>query len=745
MNLKVKLLPNLLLRPKMLELFWIATLFLSSAWFFRSSYRHGNSFGVWLDNEFLISPMFKSISNPPNFSSVNSYLPEYLGGLDIQGLQQFTPMYPLYFFGSSLFDSPEAAMYGLNFLIHLHLLIFVLGAYFLLRVLGIHQFAGALASILMVFNSNTLSYATWVNIVAPYAWFPWVLGAFYRALKRGSYGSWALFYLFCTLLIFASPSQPMIHAFFLVTIILFTEFVGSKNNSSTRASFFYSLKRLFLTMPIFIAIIAPVLVPAVVGINNQIRWIGAYPAVIGHTKIPFEAFLITQVELKELADLFFPPTAPREVGGLYLGVIVLALLIYGICFLRTLRIWRLFFFIGFYSLLSSFGDNFGLAYINYHTPIINLLREPSRFLVLVHLSFAICAALALNDIYSRFAKIFQGHLGVFTRKRLGQSKKVPTIIGAIIVLTFSIAQSNWINWKSPEISQSEYETGNWQDVEKVLERIKKLDPSNNFRVIFGGELNSQKASMFATFYGIRTLNTYINPLPYEQFNDVYFYNNLPPAYKELLGARYLICEKCKSEEMKNYSYYNEIWSLGSLKLFENEKAQNYLTAPRYVTFFPESVTSLREQLELNNFASESAFVPNNNLDSSETFGTKCEISRMSQHRFQKFIAVVDCETNGVMVLNSYNDGNWRAKINGKSTNILAVNGKLVGITLNRGLNNVQISHEPHLRNYLFRFGGFFIAIYVLMLVLIGFWEQILKLSLSSLSVIHKNSKKRLLR
>ena len=700
-------------KEKQHEIFWITVLLLSSVCFFEISYRPGRSFGIWLDNEFLISPMFHSLATHSNFNGLASYLPQFLGGLDIQGFQQFTPLYPFYFISSNLFSSPEAAIYGINFLVHLHLLVFVVGAYFLLRVLEIHGFAASFGALLMVFNVNTLSYATWVNLLAPYAWIPWILGALYRALRKGNFGSWTLFYFFCTLLVFSSPAQPLIHTFFLVSIILISEIWSTRKNVAAKTLLFSSIKNCLLVSPVFLAIISPILLPAIISTGNQIRWIGNFPAVIGHGKIPFGAFLTTQVELKEIPNLFFAPSVSREVGGVYLGFIVICLVFYGLAFLRKHQIWRLFFIIGLYSLASSFGENFGLAYLNYNIPLLNLIREPSRFLVIVHLSFAICAAIALNDICVKSFNRNGKNESALAGHKFYIGGKLFSLVGAILIFSFSIAQSNSINWKSPDVSQSEYETGSWQDLEKVLEKINQLDPSNAYRVIFGGKLSTQKASMFSSFYDLRTLNTYINPLPLDQFNSIYFYNSLPSSYKELLGARFLVCEECTGDELKSYPSYKEIWKFGNFKLFENLKAHFYLTVPEYVTYFPEGVSNFQRELEQSEFPGDSVFVQEIDLATPRTSRTECKVSEISQNQFEHFSANVFCETNGVLVVNSFNDENWRARVNGSVVTPISVNGHLVGVNLQVGFNSVEISHEPILRNHLFRYGGIFIAAYVL--------------------------------
>lgn len=706
------------IRGKLLEFFWINVLLISCGWFLFSSFRPGKSFGIWLDNEFLISPMFNSITNQSRSHGIASYLPQYLAGLDIQGFQQFSPLYPFYFFGSSLFQTPESSIYGLNILVHFHLLIFVLGGYFLLRVLGIDRFSSSIAAVFMVFNANTLNYSTWLSVLAPYAWIPWILGALFRAFKKGTYGSWSLFYFFCCLLVFASPSQPLIHAFFLVTPIVVLEFLNARKSDPTKNFFLKNLKKCFTLSPVFIALIAPVLVPAVLSFQNQIRWIGDFPAVIGHAKIPFEAFLNTQVEFNEISNLLIPPANPREVGGLYIGIIVIALLAYGALYLRSQRLWRFFIFIGIYSLLSSFGDNFGLAFVNYEIPLINLLREPSRFLVLVHLSFAICAGLALHDLRTKSVNWLNRHLYVSEVSKVGFWRKTATMFAVFFVLSLSYSQSNWLNWKAPEVSSSEYESGNWRDLERVLQRINRLDPSSTYRVIFDGKLNTQKASMFSSFYNLRTLNTYINPLPYEQFNSIYFYNNMPIPYKELLGARFLVCEECSDQVLKSYANYDEIWRYGAFELFENSRAHGYLKVPANITYFPEGVTNFRNELERSESPVDSVFVQDNDLQSPRTLRTECKVSGISQEQFEQFSATVLCKTKAVLVLNSFNDKNWRARINGTSSIPFSVNGNLVGINLEEGTNNVQIFHKPILRNHLFRYGGIFIFVYLFLLVLL---------------------------
>ena len=56
--------------------------------------------------------------------------------------------------------------------------------------------------------------------------------------------------------------------------------------------------------------------------------------------------------------------------------------------------------IGLYGLLSGFGTNLGLAYLNFHLPLINRIREAGRHLVLFVIGVSFLSGLG----YSLFAR-----------------------------------------------------------------------------------------------------------------------------------------------------------------------------------------------------------------------------------------------------------------------------------------------------------------------------------------------------
>ena len=108
---------------------------------------------------------------------------------------------------------------------------------------------------------------------------------------------------------------------------------------------------------------------------------------IGHAHIPWENFNLTQLKLNEAAGIVIRPTWIAIVGSPYVGSLgVIGTLLAGIYFRRLAQFPRMlvlaFGAIALYGLLSGFGTNLGLAYLNFHVPLINRIREAGRYLVL---------------------------------------------------------------------------------------------------------------------------------------------------------------------------------------------------------------------------------------------------------------------------------------------------------------------------------------------------------------------------
>src|SRR5438045_9790249 len=70
-------------------------------------------------------------------------------------------------------------------------------------------------------------------------------------------------------------------------------------------------------------------------------------------------------------------------------------------FLRVLLV--SFAIIGSYGLLSAFGTNLGLAYVNFHLPFVNRIREAGRHLVLFVIGVSFLTGLGYSLLAQRLA------------------------------------------------------------------------------------------------------------------------------------------------------------------------------------------------------------------------------------------------------------------------------------------------------------------------------------------------------
>lgn len=680
-------------------------------WFFRLSLRENVSFGVYQDNEFMISPIMHSLATNNNGLILNTFLPEFLGGLDLQSFAQFSGFYPLYFAGTALFETPLSSIQALNYLIHLHLSVFAIGSYILLKSIAVDRLAAIAGVILIVFNANNLNYASWVNITAAYAWLPWIITFQIKALELNRYRYWFFFFLSSGMMFMASPSQPVIHAFFMVIILMCSRFFRIRKNPVERLNFVKSMRKSVYLLPVFLAFISPVLIPLVVNASAQIRWIGNFPAILGLSEIPYDAFLTAQVEKKEILNLILPPSNPREIGSIYFGFLVFVLLLLGLKRLRKNFYWKLFFVIGIYSLLSSFGSNFGFAQINYRIPLLSAIREPSRFLVLAHFCFGICSALAADDAIKRFKKYqFIKIPGLSNFINLPLARNGFAV--AIVVMILPI-QAWGTKWSAPQISSSNFITERWSTLDAPLMKISQLDPRKDYRVIFGGEIDPQRASMYSAFYGLRTLNTYINPLPYEQFNAMYFYNNYNYNYKNMLGVRYLVCTlECPIIGTKEYLNFKNIWADSKFRILENDKAQSFAYLPKKVIVS----SSTNESLDILKLGSQVNSVIDAESSNPTELNADCVFLNMKNQKFTKITASIRCNSEGYLILSSYNDGNWGASLNNTTQKIETANGYLVGLKLFKGINNVHLEHESKLKLASYKFSVVVLAMVVLILM-----------------------------
>ncbi len=711
-----------------LVVIWVAILW--------NAFDPARSFALFMDNEFFIGSVLSAMSNAFRGGEWPLRMTTALGGVPIYNFAQLSPFYPFYFAPLPLFETPLDAAASMHKITLLHVLIFAVNMFILLRVMGIARVAAVTGAALVAFSANSHAYAVWMNIVAPYAWFPLYLAGLVGVLENRASAKYAAMAVGAiVLLALASPSQPLIHAVLLTCVLLLIRWWHNRSNAAPHATRTSSVKIVAIAMVAFL-LAAPAILPTAIEFGDMIRWIGPFPAVLGFDRIPFEAFLIDQLSIAELGGVLVKVTS-KAVGSQFAGPIVVTLAVLAV--ITRARSWIAIAMavLAVYALASSTGSNLGLAYVNYYLPLINKIREPSRFLLIFQLAIGILAALGIEEL-RRIASsaqisvslrrlggvvaavVLMSVAATFVLRGFGRAAlpalSAPALLLALGVVTIMFAaRSHWrlrgeaigllwstaalvtlatnVSWTPPPIAASTYLNKDGVALDMVISRVANLDPNHEYRLIFEGGIDKQMAAMLASYRNVRTLNSYINPAPLRQFQELYHHGPRTDNYLQVLGARYLVCRDCAGEGYRGYKFLEKIHG------YEIHEASDALPHVKVAHRLDGRFDGLGDfvgktaGLDLSRgllFVESGATIT---LDEKSPGVGTCiiheDIRKNNRMRY-----LVSCKAPGVLILNEFYADPWQVTVNGASSAALKVNGNQIGVQLGSGARVVEFSYRP---------------------------------------------------
>ncbi len=739
------------------------TIFLGLMWvlFLRNAFDGERIFSLYEDNEFLLGPLFSSISKIYQSGDMPIRMDSILGGFPLYNFTQVTPYYPFYGFFLDIYNGFIPTLKTLHNLIVLHLFLMLLNMYYLLRKIGASICAGIMGAVLFTFGADMYAYTHWVNIIVPYSWLPLYIAGVFGIVEGSKVRINYLIILFSMcMIVTASPSQPLIQAVLITAFILLGYVIYNAKLISP----------LFIAVPIIrmiaIAIIcllvcAPVIMPASFEANRMIRWIGNFPAIFLNERIPFDAFVYYKLPIEDFWRLFF--YEPRGiVGNAYIGFFAVPLIalafLHGFTWLPvTLLV------VATYSLVSAFGDDLGLAYINHQIPLLNKIREPSRNLALFHLGVVMLSTLGITNLFraikeknsigsrgelllaSSFVIVVFAYVYGFFRFYNGsnidnvfgdfkytlQASDTIRFFACISLIIFTLAvfrfQSKlfcklivyaWpiaiitglftaVSWQPPlKISDSLYVRNNLTTLEMAIIDIRERDKSSDFRVLFDGDIDKGQAAMLAAYHGVRSFSYYINPAPIRQAVEFEWHGYTPfYAYQ---GAKYLICKKC---DINKYPRFKLMSNHGEYQIFVDDNAYPHIYAADIVGNYSNSkdfVSIVKSEIQL---ATRRAYIEGASLPyvpDSRGDSQSCIIQSFHESS-TRYEILASCDPGVAIVLNEYNDGNWVGRINGRLTEIFRINGSQNGIISSGGTQFITFEYYPVIffNSFLFSIIGIF--------------------------------------
>lgn len=716
--------------------FVLVALFGLWCFYLQNAFGADRSFALYMDNEFFIGTILSSMSGTMSSGIWPLRMDTIMGGVPLYNFLQLSPFYPFYLIVLPIYSSPLDVIYSMHWITLLHILIMEINMYIFLRVISVSRLGSVIGAALVAFSANSFAYAVWMNIVAPYSWFPLYLAGLIGILKYPqSVGYSKMALVGIVLLTLASPSQPLIHAVF-VTIIFVCAFWYNQICIGESRQIGYTLGRVVGVAILALLLVAPVIIPAVLEYKNMIRWIGPFPAVIGNARIPFEAFQIDQLAITDLGGVLFKFKS-GGVGSQFAGILVIALACVAVVSRPRSWIVVALVFIAVYSLISSTGINLGLAYVNYIVPILNKIREPSRFLVLFQFAVGSLAVIGIDELRKTVSEVGNSAvakrqfltlmlvslIAIFTLFVVSEQivSILPPFISVVILLVltlvtfaaryFSLYGRHFIigvvwggsalavlaidvPWVPPAVSSSQYLSSGSLALEKAIERVLEFDPNREYRVIFDGEIDRQQAAMLASYRGVRTFNSYFNPAPRRQFEVMYHHGSRSDNYFRILGAKYLICRGCSEDSLLGYKHRE---SVAGYEILESEDVLPHSYILQYLNSEFKGETDFITRVSNFNPINKHLIVEPgvavglNDVDSAAE--NNC-ISREDVRTVNRSAFVVQCNSSGVMVLNEFFDEAWVTSVDGIKVQSRRINGSQIGVPFPPGAHIIEFQYSP---------------------------------------------------
>jgi hypothetical protein len=698
-------------------------------------------FGPFLDNVHIYGPIFSEVSRLAFSGVVPYYLPDIGTGFPVFESPHFSILYPFYFFGLINYGGPLASLYTLTYLTLLHLFVFYANLYVLLRCATIPPWAAYIGASVGMLARNTELYASWITVTASYAWLPLVLAGGVLLLRfPGKIGGILVFSIAAGLLALASSSQSTIHAT-LSSLILFVIGIAWFCHRRRFADIWRLTWSLLLCSGIAFGLAGVAVFPMYMATAQMIRHVGGTVAVIGHEHIPWKNFNLFQLSLNQAPSILLRPTWVHIVGSPYVGPLgVIGVLLAGIYFRRLDSFLRMvllaFGVIGLYGLLSAFGTNLGFAYVNFHLPLINLIREAGRHLVLFVIGVSVLGGLGYNLPAQNLRQYRQSHclhllilpatlalifIGVilweilengagqtltaswilalapvlFLLARLCRLSACRNVVLAAVLVSVAAAI---IPVRGLSVSQSDFDKPLNLLSHRVLQRVVAKTGASGYRIDFQDSAFDNKFwGMNASYYSIKSFYNQLTPQPYEQFRFMLL-SNIPHA-RELMGARYMLRGPNNSPLDP---LAKQIIETEGYRLYEYPNPMGRLT-------LVHRVAGLRSEADFINIISNGfdyfseAYVTPQDLDAARQCLGAIQPSPDLADRItavandpNRSYAIVKSDLASLLILNEWFTPAWKVRVNQKNQSTLRVNQWQTGVLLSPGENRVEFEYRPPL-------------------------------------------------
>lgn len=695
-----------------------------------------HSLSINQDNTYYLHPIHHYISEHFNFFDMP--MRNWLWNLPTYHQPLFGVYYPFYFLWTDIWGTPEAAVVNGQYVTVFHAGVFGVGMAFFAYVMGVRHWAALLAAAVLISSSEMRMISPWLWWFASYSWLPWVLAGIVLVLE----GKRPFLGVFIAAISFALSvtAQPNIHIVYFSAVIIFGWAINRYKQIHSIAALLPKVYLFGLFSLLAILFSGEMFWMPVLHAKEYIRWSSSGP-IIGSFLIPFKDSLLFPATIGDLLNVLMPTNERYAVGNSFLGPFVVYLAMYGIW--ARWRIWYVppLTFLCIYSLLSTTGKTFGLAYINYLLPMLgNSLRELPVYLAIFVVSAASLSAIGLNaliddknennSVFNRFDRFVVPLLGVlltlawlrhgrvdalyfsiytaiaFLVLKLGLRYKLPTyVMGPILsILVVLIAKTSFVQFC--EVVPNSTNQGlpqNWPYRSVLKEIGAGVKDIREYRLRFDlkrdkvADHSSKDPRMLGSqsiYYGIPTFTYYVSPMPYDNFR-YYIPVSWEPDhhnYLKIFGGKYLLTDKSPPDNSyklvrawQNCSLYSTDDALPKQRLVNRE-------AGKYGSF-----EEFRNIVERTNDYKDGVYLHVKEAGRLRQWlpgiGDPGDVERVSQGN-NRIGYYVRANTPSLLIVNEHFDKAWRANVDGQPVEPVEVNLSQVAIPVERGNHNVELTYYP---------------------------------------------------
>jgi hypothetical protein len=233
---------------------------------------------------------------------------------------------------------------------------------------------------------------------------------------------------------------------------------------------------------------------------------------------------------------------------------------------------------------------------------------------------------------------------------------------------------------------------------RVLTELSALPDAHGSRFIFKDPAQfSQYWSMNASYYGLRTFQGYMNPLPIEQFEQTFQRFNLRHYYP-LLGARYYICTICEGPMLADYRPAGE--TSDGYKIYVSDAALPRFTVINRIAGSYKDADEFYSIINSGYDYDHAAYMEGGDaLSLQQWLGSQGEadfLIKQEQANINNIKLSVSTKGRALLLFNEFYSKDWSAKVNGVPASILRLNLNQIGVQLEDGPNLVELEYKPRL-------------------------------------------------